>query len=38
MKSLLLSKEMLCPYIDESLKLHGSPWKLRIANTSSGGE
>jgi hypothetical protein len=38
MKSILLSKEKLCPYIHESLELHGSPWKLMIANTSGGGE
>jgi len=36
MKSVLLSKEKLCPYIHESLELHGSPWKLMIANTSGG--
>jgi len=38
MKSILLSKEKLCLYIHESLELHGSPWKLMIANTSGGGE
>ena len=37
-KSILLSKEKLCPYIHESLEHHGSPWKLTIANTSGGGE
>ena len=36
-KSILLSKEKLCPYIHESLEHHGSPWKLTIANTSGGG-
>jgi len=38
MKSILLSKEKLCLYIHESLELHGSLWKLTIANTSGGGE
>jgi len=38
MKSILLSKEKLCLYIHESLELHGSLWKLMIANTSGGGE
>jgi len=38
MKSIVLSKEKLCLYIHESLELHGSPWKLMIANTSGGGE
>jgi hypothetical protein len=37
MKSILLSKEKLCPYIHENLEHHGSPWKLTIANTSGGG-
>jgi hypothetical protein len=37
-KSIQLSKEKLCLYIHESLELHGSPWKLMIANTSGGGE
>ena len=37
-KSILLSKEKLCLYIHESLEIHGSPWKLMIANTSGGGE
>jgi hypothetical protein len=37
-KSILLSKEKLCPYIHESLEHHRSPWKLTIANTSGGGE
>jgi hypothetical protein len=36
MKSILLPKEKLCPYIHESLELHGTPWKLMIANTSGG--
>ena len=35
-KSILLSKEKLCPYTHESLERHGSPWKLTIANTSGG--
>jgi hypothetical protein len=38
MKSILLSKEKHCLYIHESLELHGTPWKLMIANTSGGGE
>jgi hypothetical protein len=38
MKSILLSKEKLCPYIHESLEHHGSPWKLMIAITTGGGE
>jgi len=37
-KSILLSKEKLCLYIHESLELHGSLWKLAIANTSGGGD
>jgi hypothetical protein len=32
-KSILLSKEKLCPYVHESLEHHGSPWKLTVANT-----
>jgi len=38
MKSIVLSKEKLCLYIHESLKLHGSPWMLMIANNNGGGE
>jgi hypothetical protein len=35
-KFIQLSEEKLCPYIHESLELHGTPWKLMIANTSGG--
>jgi hypothetical protein len=36
-RSILLSKEKLCLYIQESLEHHGGPWKLMIANTSGSG-
>jgi len=36
MESILLSKEKFYLYLHESLKHHGSPWKLRIANTTGG--
>jgi len=37
-KSILLCKEKLFLYIHEGLELHGSLWKLTIANASGGGE